>query len=302
MSLVAASFHESFGGWRRVARELLRRRVSPERVLWRGADDDQPVFDGLVGDAPAVAAADDDRPLERVRVPREFVALGERAACHRDPERWALLYRVLWRLAHGEPRLLDVVVDDDVHRLLSMEKAVRRDVHKLHAFVRFRRVEHDAAEHYVAWFAPEHDVVEYATPFFARRFSSMRWSVLTPRRSAHWDTAALHFGPGVPRSAAPAADALEALWRTYYAHVFNPARANPAAMRAEMPRKYWVNLPEAALIPDLLSDAPRRVRRMLDEAARPPATPGRAPCTPRGRVRGGGDAAARPRQPHGGPQ
>src|SRR5688572_20927861 len=172
MCLVAASLHESFAGWRRVARELLRRRVSPERVLWRGADDGQPVFDGLAGDAPAVAA-DDDRPLERVRVPREFVALGERAACHRDPGRWALLYRVLWRLAHGEPRLLDVVVDDDVHRLLAMDKAVRRDAHKMKAFVRFRRVDAPhraggggedgadetsarAAEHYVAWHRPDH--------------------------------------------------------------------------------------------------------------------------------------------------
>lgn len=308
MSLVAASFAESFAGWRAVARELLRRRVLSARVLWRGHGDQQPAFDGLAEDAPVVAAPADagrEQPSGRpraARVPRDFLAAGERVACHRDPGRWALLYRLLWRLTHGEPRLLDVVVDDDVHRLTVLDKAVRRDVHKLHAFVRFRRVERDGEEHYVAWFAPEHYVVEYATPFFARRFSSMRWSVLTPHRSAFWDMASLRYGPGVPRTDAPAPDALEALWRTYYAHIFNPARANPAAMRAEMPRKYWANLPEASLIPELLSDAPRRVRRMLDEQTRPPALvacTGRAPCT--SGARAGAPPAARAAQPDGGP-
>ena len=30
-------------------------------------------------------------------------------------------------------------------------------------------------------------------------------------------------------------------------------------MQAEMPKKYWRNLPETALIPTLLQEAPRRV-------------------------------------------
>jgi len=244
--------------------------VPPGDVLWHAETDTQPLFDGLGESQRPVRAPDQGgEPLRGLRVPREFLALAERAACHRDPERWALLYRVLWRLTHGgEPRLMAVIVDDDVHRMLGMEKAVRRDVHKLHAFVRFRRVEHDGIERFISWFAPEHHVVEYATPFFARRFSNMRWSVLTPGRSAHWDLDALRFGPGVPRSDAPAGDALEELWRTYYASVFNPARARPAAMRAEMPRKYWQHLPEAGLIPELLNDAPRRVRRMVDQMNR----------------------------------
>jgi DNA polymerase len=191
--------------------------------------------------------------------------MGERAACVRDPERWALLYRVLWRLTHGEPRLLDVVVDRDVARLVAMDKTVRRDVHKLHAFVRFRAVPITSADVcYVAWFEPEHHVLEYGAPFFARRFAPMLWSILTPDRSAHWDGASLTFGPGVPRADAPGDDPLEELWRTYYANVFNPARLKTRAMRAEMPKKYWANLPEARLIPDLVSGAPRRVREMID--------------------------------------
>jgi uracil-DNA glycosylase len=249
---------ERWDAWRVQARALLREGVPPADVAWRGAGDAQPLLAGLATD-DAPAAIDGAQH----RVPREFVTMGERAACVRDPERWALLYRVLWRLTHGEPRLLDVVVDRDVARLVSMDRAVRRDVHKLHAFVRFRAVPVTSADVcYVAWFEPAHHIVEYGTPFFARRFASMLWSILTPDRSAHWDGAALTFGPGVPRADAPDGDPLEDLWRTYYASVFNPARLKTRAMRAEMPKKYWANLPEARLIPELVSEAPRRVREM----------------------------------------
>ena len=63
-----------------------------------------------------------------------------------------------------------------------MEKAVRRDIHKMHAFVRFRKIGEGGDERYVAWFEPEHFIVERNAPFFVRRFTGMRWSILTPDR------------------------------------------------------------------------------------------------------------------------
>ncbi len=248
-----------FAAWRVAARGLLAAGVEPRTVVWEEADEAQPTLDGLLDDAPPtqVGAAG--------RVPRAFMHLADAAACHADPERWALLYRVLWRIAHGEPRLMEVAMDPDVHRMLSMEKAVRRDVHKTKAFVRFRAVEVGGGAHYVAWFEPEHRTLERTAPFFAERFASMSWSILTPRRSAHWDGADLWYSPGAARSSAPSPDALEELWRTYYASVFNPARMKPKAMRAEMPLRYWRNLPEAELIQPLMRDAPRRVREMIEK-------------------------------------
>ena len=41
-------------------------------------------------------------------------------------------------------------------------------------------------------------------------------------------------------------------------------------MTSEMPRKYWKNLPEAALIPDLIAGAAKRTRTMIDAGAAPP--------------------------------
>ena len=236
--------------------------MPPHEVEWRAETEDQEALELAVGSLPTEGTA--PAPSADVRVPRAFVELATAAVCHRDQGRWGLLYRVLWRITHGEPRLLDVAVDPDVHRLLRMEKAVRRASHKTKAFVRFRTVEHEGGTHYVAWFEPEHDVVERVAPFFAERFASMHWSILTPDRCAHWDGRSVRFTPGVPRSEAPGADALEGLWRTYYASTFNPARVRQRAMRGEMPLRYWKNLPEAEIIAPLVQGAAARVREMVE--------------------------------------
>ena len=72
------------------------------------------------------------------------------------------------------------------------------------------------------------------------------------------------------RADAPADDAEDALWRTYYANIFNPARLNTRMMRQEMPQKYWKHLPEAHLLPDLVREAGRRVREMDEREAQAP--------------------------------
>jgi len=119
----------------------------------------------------------------------------------------------------------------------------------------------------VAWFEPEHFIVAYASGFFRRRFANMRWSILTPYRCAHYDGpdvngGAVWFSSGTDKRAAPDGDVLEDAWRLYYRSIFNPARVKVAAMRSEMPQKYWKNMPEAHLIPQLLRDADRRVSDM----------------------------------------
>src|ERR1044072_6362204 len=98
----------------------------------------------------------------------------------------------------------------------------------------------------------------------------MRWSILTPQGAQHWDARELTFSPGVSKSDAPCGDALEDWWRTYYRATFNPARANPDAMRAEMPKKYWRNMPETALLPGLLAEAGEPTRHMMESAPTAP--------------------------------
>ena len=257
------SFLGGWDGWRDASREALAIGIAPDGVVWiDGTDPQTHLLDegGRFAALPKCAEG-------KVRIPRRFLELGRAVACHRSPARWDRLYRVLWRLTRGERGLLDDVTDPEVNPLLQMEKAVRRDVHKVHAFVRFRRIDTDAGERYVAWIEPRHHTLERAAPFFVRRFPSMRWSILTPEASVHHDAGDLRHEPGVPRSAAPGEDALEDLWRTYYGHIFNPARIKLSAMKAEMPVGYRKDLPEAREIDRLVREAPDRVRRMVAQAA-----------------------------------
>jgi DNA polymerase len=234
-------------------------------LLWQvgAADGDLLATDELVFGPSA------ERP--QFSVSRVFLDLAEHVITHSDTARFALLYRLLWRLRQN-PNLLADAVDPDVHLARAMEKAIRRDIHKMHAFVRFKEVvTEDQDPAFVAWFEPDHYIVEAAAPFFVRRFTGMRWSILTPYKSALWDGVALHFGPGADKRLVPDEDRLEAYWRTYYASIFNPARLKTEAMQKEMPKKYWKNLPEATLIGELIRNAGARTDAMVAMEPTPPS-------------------------------
>jgi probable DNA metabolism protein len=249
---------DDFDFWRERARALVQADVPPDRVEWVEPGHTGGLFSGDRRRLPASPA--DARP---VRASRQFVTLAKSTICHSNPERFALLYRLLWRL-QSNPRLLEDRADRDVRRLDELARTVRRDIHKMRAFVRFRLVEGEGeAEHYVAWFEPEHHILRSNAGFFVRRFANMRWSILTPKGSLHWDGETLEEGPPAQRSDAPVGDPTEDLWRKYYASIFNPARLKVGAMLKEMPRKYWKNMPEAALIPDLVAGAQRREAAMV---------------------------------------
>ena len=159
------TFAPTFTAWQSAARRALRDGVEPGAMHWQELDDSQPTL--------AIFDEDDDRGVAEpttFRVPRAFLEIARRVACHRDPQRWSLLYRTLFRLTHGESHLLAVTVDPDIHRLTQLDKAIRHDVHKMRAFVRFRAVTaEDGEPWYVAWFEPAHHIVELNAPFFTDR-------------------------------------------------------------------------------------------------------------------------------------
>jgi uracil-DNA glycosylase family protein len=130
----------------------------------------------------------------------------------------------------------------------------------------------DTCEHFIAWYQPDHRILPLAAPFFAERFAIMRWTILTPDASVSWDPATkqLTFAPGLPRESAPAEDELEDLWRSYYASIYNPARLNPQMMRSEMPVRYWKNLPEISLLPNLITQSQTRVSNMVTRQQQQP--------------------------------
>jgi len=254
---------DDYEGWRDAARALAQARIAPADIVWDAGGAAPDLF-GTVKAAPPPAA--EGAPFS---VPRAFVQLAQTAILHRDPERFALLYALL-SAVRDRPGMMEDRADPLLRRVEVLAKAVRRDIHKMRAFVRFRSVEDGEGTRYVAWFEPEHHIVRANAGFFMRRFASMRWSILTPEISIHWDGEALSEGPGAQRSDAPGEDPIEDMWKGYYAAIFNPARLKTGAMLSEMPRKYWRNLPEAALIPELVAGAQAREAAMIAAAPTPP--------------------------------
>ena len=258
-------------GFRHEARALITRLVPPEQVDWRTRDD------ACAGLFAAPGDPEQDRPqaghAAQLVVPASFVALCKSTILHASADRFALLYRLLWRLVH-EPGLRNDPLDPDRLRAQRMARAVKNEMHKMKAYVRFRTLDAEDGHGplHVAWFEPEHHVVEAVAPFFVNRFARMRWAILTPRRSIRWNGEALECGPGAARDEVPPPDAGEALWLVYYRHTFNPSRLNLPHLRREMPRRYWHNLPESTLIDTLARDAPVRSAAMIEA---PPTLPSR---------------------------
>jgi uracil-DNA glycosylase len=241
-------------GFRLAARAFRQSGVRPEHAVFHVGAQAGGLFD-LEGPAATEQGA-------AFSVPRAYVDVAQQVILHRSEDRFSLLYRLLWRLGE-EPDLMKVLSDVDVSDAMERAKNVSRASHKMKAFVRFRLVEDERGESWVAWFEPAHRVVEKTAPFFARRFATMTWSILTPDGSAFWDTRDLTFGPPATADMAPSDDEIEEFWKTYYASTFNPARLKTKTMQGEMPKRYWKNLPEASLIPELVARAEGRTETMV---------------------------------------
>lgn len=289
-----------FEHWRSMARWLWSQQVPPQDVVWLTEDQQRYSPDLFVSPSQVTHPADLHRAESEAKTPtltapRAWLELAEHSLLNCAPERFGVLYRLLCRMQRDKGLRHDPLDPDHVQMQLWV-KSVRREVHKMHAFVRFRPVAmadnpiDGTGPLYVAWFEPVHHIVQAAAPFFVKRFANMRWAILTPQCSLRWwpqapqvsalaeqgvaapyavqplkgRSGVLSWGPGAQASDAPDPDDGEGLWLTYYAHIFNPARLKIAAMRKEMPRRYWRNLPEAPLISSLIQSAQARSAVMID--------------------------------------
>ena len=267
---------DDFAGFRQATRVLLAVGAEPHAIHWRWQDTharQSAAVDLFAADTQGSLAGQALTPdaLDRLPLPpgkpvhlhpSQLSAL-KLACCHSNAGRFALCYRWLYRIQQS-PRLRGDALDADWREIERLAKSVGRDIHKMHAFVRFRPTRTAKGESIdIAWFEPDHFIVRAAAGFFMRRFSNMRWAILTPQCSVYWDLQQLQFAEGSVAAAAPDPDAGEALWLTYYQSTFNPARLKEQAMQREMPRKYWKNLPEARLISAMVASATGRTERML---------------------------------------
>ena len=239
-------------------RDLARRlaHAPPADVDWGWVDAPAPLFDAPLPEATTLT------------VPKGFADLCRLLVAERSGRGFATAHALLYRL-QSDRGLLSRRADPDVAQAERIAKEIRRDLHKMHAFVRFRETgPQDDRRRFTAWFEPTHRIEEAVADFFVNRFGDMDWAIVTPEITTVYEGRALS-QRAVVATAPDDDDALEALWTTYYSNIFNPARLKVDAMTAEMPKKYWKNLPEARAIPGLIAGARAQVAAMQATTPRP---------------------------------
>lgn len=285
-----AQFDGTFEAWWRATSDFLRRRTQPTDIYWPDPfQKEKGLFDGAqISAQPAPAIRRESRqsaaaasrtlvkgsPLVADTAWRRILALARRVCYARYPERFSLLYRVVWRMQHGEPHLTDLLTDADMRAVQQWDGAVRRDAHKAKAFVRFKLMHCDpitGLEHFAAWHCPSHYPLRLVGDFFADRFATMRWTIFTPDETANWDGQHVVYLQNRSQINKLQEDNIESLWLTYYSHIFNPARLNVKAMQREMPKHHWQTLPEAKILPDLIQSAASRSSAMQGHIDSPAA-------------------------------
>jgi uracil-DNA glycosylase family protein len=159
-----------FDAWRDASRDALHAGYLPEELDLQDATVAAPLVLFVEAEEAPHGLA-----MAHPRVTRAFLEAAKLAAAHRDPQRWNLLYRVLYRM-QSEPELLTMETDADVVELMQLEAQVRRDLQRMQAFVRFHKVldADDPAERPVVVEEPvlvgeaageHHLLLEVPTPF-----------------------------------------------------------------------------------------------------------------------------------------
>ena len=165
-------------------------------------------------------------------VPRALVSLASVAIQAREPERFGLLYNLVWR-AHGGEAVLDSPDDPDLKLARRMALSVRADAHRMRTHLRFL----PAGDHLLGWYSPAHYVLEANAQLIVRRFPDRPLSIVTPDASAHWDGSALRFGGGLARADD---DTLKSWWDALATPILADSRVGTSVPEAEdldeMPR------------------------------------------------------------------
>ncbi len=151
--------------WRVAARRLLLAGVVPDTVAWQISPE---------------ASAHGSEATVRLRVPQTFLVLANTVVWHRRPERFDLLYRLLWRLRR-EPALLEQGIDPAIAELRGMERSVQKCLAACKRHLRLNAVEPRQFEGHLA---PRHLTLEPLARQIASRYAGLNWRILTPDGTA----------------------------------------------------------------------------------------------------------------------
>ncbi len=224
MPEVVLAHQVDFATWRSACRHFVLAGVEPEGLHWRVAAtvQDTPWSAGLSQILPANPA--NPAPMS---LSRRFVGVLGQALQVRDPARFTVLYRILYRLTHDGLEL-GHTHDPDLMWLRQAVMAVRADT------LRFREVFSAFSAQKAATIlhdTPEHYSLE-ANARYAMQRNARPWRVITPYRRMEWTGSAIRFAAG--ENATPDDAAVQwqedgtGIWRGYALSVLPPKRGDVA--------------------------------------------------------------------------
>lgn len=223
-------------GFRQALRILIWSSIPPEQITWRASADVARFGGGHLPSAYGVAG-------KPIILPRPVGDLIKRVVCHSEPEKYALLYDLVWRMRRPTAPDLHVyrnAEDGLVKRLHVMANDVAQDLETMRADLRFREtIDQSIGERFIARIELHHFIIEQAAPIFIDRFTSLDWTILTPKGSLWWDRRELAIGPPATSIDAPEDAAASLCWRVYHESTFNPASTDLGLMREPGPGKPW---------------------------------------------------------------
>jgi DNA polymerase len=214
MRRVVLANETDWDGWRKATRALVLAGVAPDAVRWSVRSHDE------AGD-----------PLQdsvgSFNVSRMLVSLASLAIQARDPRRFDLLYRLVWRANAGQTD------PAETHEAQGLAFAVRAEAHRMRTLMRFLSVTEGDRPRYLGWYEPAHFVLGANAQLIARRFRELVFSIVTPDGAAHWDGSELRFSTGVDRATLRDDDGLRAWWQAHHATLLRDARIGTAVPPAE---------------------------------------------------------------------
>jgi DNA polymerase len=214
MQRVVLGSETDWEGWRQATRSLVLAGVEPETLTWS--------VGGQATPSPDATGS--------FHVPRALVSLASLAIQARDPDRFGLLYGLVWRVNSGE-RLLEDEGDPDLMLVRRMALSVRAEAHRMRTNMRFLAVPEDRTSRFLGWYEPAHFVLPANAQLIARRFPKLAFSVVTPDAAAHWDGSSLLFGSGLRH--AEDDEALQAWWETHRDTLLEQATPDVSVPEAE---------------------------------------------------------------------
>ena len=128
--MIEIEFQANFASWRERARELINKNIEPSRLTWVARDHldrldclEQTLNLSLFKQSESVEICNSETASSPFTVSKDFLKLGEFVSCTRQPYRWDLLYRILYRLKNENSDLLRISVDSDIARAELLAKA-----------------------------------------------------------------------------------------------------------------------------------------------------------------------------------